>query len=75
MLFTGRYCFARRLNPARAKIESVGLKSRSDHRHDAGLDRLGQLGPGGHDGGQGGVRVTDLRQKTASSFACSRETV
>ncbi len=22
------------------------------HRHDAGADRLGQVGPGGHDGGQ-----------------------
>jgi len=28
---------------------------RLHHRHDAGLDRLGQSGPGGHDGGQLGV--------------------
>ena len=28
------------------------LGSDLDHRQDAGADRLGQLGPGGHDGGQ-----------------------
>ena len=30
------------------------------HRHDAGADRLKQVGPGGHDGGQMGVGFTGV---------------
>ncbi len=42
------------------KVYSVG--SRPNHRQDPGADRLGQLGPGGHDGGQVGVGWYALRR-------------
>src|SRR5262245_60105600 len=36
------------------------LRSGLDHRHDAGLDGGGESIPGGHDGGQFGVRLTGV---------------
>jgi hypothetical protein len=42
-----------------------------DHRKDAGPDRLGQLGPGGHDGDQVGVSYYAI---TGSATGSARET-
>lgn len=33
---------------------------RADHRHDASLQDLGQVGPGGHEGGQVGIAFTGV---------------
>jgi hypothetical protein len=59
-------------SPADGRRLSRFLCGSPDHRQDAGLDRLGQVWPGGHNGGQVGVLYLVPR---GSNFGSSRETV
>jgi hypothetical protein len=44
----------------RRVTSASNLPTRLNHRQDAGLDPLGQSGPGGHDFGQVGTNLTSL---------------